>query len=69
MKAFVHDRYGSPDVLELKDVDIPTGNDDQVLVRIRAACVNPYDWHMLRGHPYLGPIPIGRERASRRALS
>ena len=65
MKAFVHDRYGSPDVLELKDVDIPTGNDDHVLVRVRAACVNPYDWHMLRGHPYFLRLMVKGPRRSR----
>ena len=39
MKAIVHDRYGSPDVLELKDIDKPTVNDDKVLVRVQAAAV------------------------------
>jgi NADPH:quinone reductase-like Zn-dependent oxidoreductase len=68
MKAFVYNRYGSPDVLELKDVDIPTGNDDHVLVRIRAACVNPYDWHMLRGHPYLVRFVIKGLRRPRQIM-
>ena len=52
MKAIVFDRYGSPDVLELTESDKPVAKDDQVLVRIRAASVNPLDWHRLRGHPY-----------------
>jgi len=53
MKAISYHRYGSPDLLELKEVDMPTGNDDHVLVRIRAAGANPYDWRLLRGDPYL----------------
>jgi NADPH:quinone reductase-like Zn-dependent oxidoreductase len=66
MKAFVYDRYGSPDVLELKDVDVPTaGDDDYVLVRIRAACVNPYDWHLLRGKPYVMRLMVKGPRRSR----
>ena len=53
MKAIVRERYGSPDVLELKDVEKPKIDDDGVLVRVRAASINAYDWHMLRGSPYL----------------
>ena len=51
MKAIVFDRYGGPDVLELRDVDRPAPKDDQVLVRVHAASVNPIDWHRLRGQP------------------
>jgi NADPH:quinone reductase-like Zn-dependent oxidoreductase len=51
MKAIVFDRYGSPDVLELRDVEVPMPKDDQVLVRVHAASVNPLDWHRLRGQP------------------
>lgn len=53
MKAIVYRRFGSPDVLELADVDRPTAADDEVLVRIRAAGINPYDWHFMRGEPIL----------------
>jgi NADPH:quinone reductase-like Zn-dependent oxidoreductase len=53
MKATVYERYGSPDVLELKEIDTPAVEDDQVLVRVRAASVNPVDWHNMRGMPYL----------------
>jgi NADPH:quinone reductase-like Zn-dependent oxidoreductase len=53
MKAVVYDRYGSPDVLELTEIDQPVVSDDQVLVRVRAASLNPADWHFLRGLPYL----------------
>jgi NADPH:quinone reductase-like Zn-dependent oxidoreductase len=53
MKAIVRHRYGSPDVLRLEDVEMPTVGDDQLLIRVRAASVNAYDWHVLRGLPYL----------------
>jgi NADPH:quinone reductase-like Zn-dependent oxidoreductase len=43
MKAIVHCEYGSPDVLELKDVETPVPNDNQLLVRVRAVAVNPLD--------------------------
>jgi len=53
MKAIVQNRYGSPDVLELREVDKPAVDDDSVLVRVRAASVNAGDWHITRGLPYL----------------
>ena len=52
MRAIVHSRYGPPDVLELKDIDKPVVDEDSVLVRVRAASVNPLDWHLMRGLPY-----------------
>jgi len=52
MKAIVRQRYGSPDILELKEVDKPTPKDNQVLVKVHAASVNPLDWHILRGQPF-----------------
>ncbi|MER6453948.1 MULTISPECIES: NAD(P)-dependent alcohol dehydrogenase [unclassified Streptomyces] len=59
MKAVVQDRYGSPDVLELRDVDEPVPADDQVLVRVRAAGLNAYDWHLMRGDPYVARLALG----------
>ena len=53
MKAIVYERYGSPDVLQFKDIERPAPEDDQVLVDVRAASVNAYDWHMLRAKPFL----------------
>jgi NADPH:quinone reductase-like Zn-dependent oxidoreductase len=53
MKAIVQDRYGSPDVLELREVDKPVAADNEVLIRVHAASVNAYDWHLMRGDPYL----------------
>ena len=53
MKAIVYRRYGSPDVLRLEDVDKPVVKDGDVLVRVHAAALNPLDWHLLRGKPYI----------------
>lgn len=52
MKAAVYDQYGSPDVLELKDVEQPSPKDDEVLVKVYAASINSWDWDMLTGVPY-----------------
>ncbi len=53
MKAVVYTRFGSPDVLEIRDIKKPVPNDDQVLIKVRAAAVNPLDWHFIRGTPYI----------------
>jgi len=53
MQAAVRRCYGSPDVIELLNIEKPQPKDDEVLVRVRAASVNPLDWHELRGSPYL----------------
>jgi len=44
MKAIVFTKYGSPDVLELKEVEKPTPKDDEVLIRVHAASINDWDW-------------------------
>jgi NADPH:quinone reductase-like Zn-dependent oxidoreductase len=59
MKAFVSDRYGSPDVMKLRDVDKPDFTGESALVRVRATSVNAFDWHMLRGKPYLARLGEG----------
>jgi NADPH:quinone reductase-like Zn-dependent oxidoreductase len=60
MKAIVYHQYGSPDdVLELIDIDQPVVNDNEVLVRVRAASVNPADWHLVRGKPYIARLQMG----------
>jgi NADPH:quinone reductase-like Zn-dependent oxidoreductase len=51
MKAIVYDRYGPPDVLQYQELDKPLPAEDQVLVKVRAASANPYDWHFIRGVP------------------
>ena len=59
MKAVVFCDYGSPDVLRYVDVDKPVPGDDQVLVRVRAAALNPLDWHRMRGTPYFARLEMG----------
>ncbi len=56
MKAIAYEAYGSADVLELKDVRKPNIEGDRVLVRVRAASANPYDWHFMRGVPYIARL-------------
>src|SRR2546421_11836855 len=53
LKAIVQDRYGSPDVLELREIDRPVNGDDHVLVRVHAAGVDQGVWHEVAGLPYL----------------
>jgi NADPH:quinone reductase-like Zn-dependent oxidoreductase len=62
MRAFVRDRYGSPDVLRLERVERPTLTDDGVLVRVRATSVNALEWHTLRGKPYIARLTDGLRR-------
>ncbi|MGH2596452.1 MAG: NAD(P)-dependent alcohol dehydrogenase [Actinomycetota bacterium] len=56
MKAIVQERFGPPDILRLMDIDLPEVGDDDVLVRVHAAALNPYDWHILRGDPYVARL-------------
>ena len=64
MNAITFTEHGSPDVLRLTTVDVPVPKEDQVLVKVRAASVNPLDWHVVRGEPSFlrmmarGPIRI-----------
>ena len=59
MKAIIFTQYGSPDVLQLKDVEVPTPGDDQVLVKVHAASANPADWHTMRGEPFIARLTNG----------
>jgi len=68
LRAIVYDRYGSADVLELKNIDKPVVQDDEVLVRVRAASVNPLDWHFMRGQPYIMRPQSGLRSPRRRVL-
>jgi len=53
MKAIAFHNYGSPDVLQCEEVEKLTVGDDEVLIKVRAASVNPIDWHGMRGKPYI----------------
>ncbi len=66
MKAILQERFGPPDVLRLADVDPPEPGADDVLVRVHAAALNPADWHILRGDPYVARlIGIGLTKPKR----
>ena len=68
MRAVVRSRYGSPDVLELQEVEVPMLADDGVLVRVHAASVNRADWYALTGTPLVGRTGIGLLRPKDRGL-
>ncbi|TMR14650.1 NAD(P)-dependent alcohol dehydrogenase [Nonomuraea turkmeniaca] len=68
MKAIRYYRYGSPDVLALEDVDPPPVGDDDVLVKVLAASVNPLDVHFMRGTPYLLRAQAGPSRPKSKGL-
>jgi NADPH:quinone reductase-like Zn-dependent oxidoreductase len=61
VKAWVHDKFGPPDVLELREIDPPEVGGDGIVVRVQAASVNPADWHLLRGEPYFARLMAGRK--------
>lgn len=59
MLAIVYRNYGSPDVLQCEEVEKPSAGDDEVLIKVRAASVNPLEWHFMRGTPYLMRLMTG----------
>ncbi len=59
MKAIVYTKYGSPDVLQLKEVEKPAPKADEVLVKVHAASANPADWHLMRAEPFLARFANG----------
>jgi NADPH:quinone reductase-like Zn-dependent oxidoreductase len=65
MKAIVFTRYGSPDVLELKDVERPNPKDDEVLISVQAASLNDWDWSALQGTPFVNRLMFGLLRPKR----
>ena len=68
MKAMIFTEYGSPDVLQLKDVEKPTPADDEVLVRVRASSVNEWDWSFLHGKPFTNRLGYGLTKPRKRIL-
>ena len=59
MKAIMFIKYGSPDVLQLTEIEKSTPEDNQVLVKVHAASANPLDWHRMRGEPFLARLSEG----------
>jgi NADPH:quinone reductase-like Zn-dependent oxidoreductase len=65
MRAIVRNTYGSPDVLELREIGRPVVSDDDVVVRVHAFSVNPVDWHTLTGTPYIVRMEAGLRKPKR----
>jgi len=59
MKAIIYTEYGSPDVLQFKDVERPIPKENEVLVKVHAASANPADWHTMRAKPFLARLANG----------
>jgi len=59
MKAIVYHRYGSPDVLKCEEIEKPTAEGNEVLIKVRAASVNPADWHLMEGKPSFARLLFG----------
>src|SRR5207302_2339031 len=68
MKAVVQDRYGSPDVLRIEEVERPVPKDDEVLIRIRATTVTQTDTHIRAAHPALWRLLTGFRKPRWRSL-
>ena len=65
MKAIVYHEYGSPDVLRCEEVEKPVPKDDEVLIKVRAASVNPLDWRLMKGDPTLLRLFFGLRKPRR----
>lgn len=68
MKAIVYTKYGSSDVLQLKEIVKPIPKDNEVLVKVHAVSLNPLDWHFMRGKPYIMRMQIGLRRPKNSAI-
>jgi NADPH:quinone reductase-like Zn-dependent oxidoreductase len=62
MKAIHFYKYGSPTVLEFKEVEIPSLKDNEVLIKVQAASANPLDWHAMRGAPFVARLEFGLQK-------
>ncbi|HUI57612.1 MAG TPA: NAD(P)-dependent alcohol dehydrogenase [Bryobacteraceae bacterium] len=68
MRAIVYYQYGSPGVLRCEEIETPTPTDNEVLIKVHAASVNPYDWHFMRGIPYFLRLMAGLRKPKDRRL-
>jgi NADPH:quinone reductase-like Zn-dependent oxidoreductase len=68
MKAIVRHQYGASDVLELANLPKPSPAENAVLIRVRAAGLNPFDWHMMRGTPWFLRLFVGLRKPKRIGL-
>lgn len=62
MKAIIFKKYGSPEVLRFTEVEKPVPKENEVLVKVHAASVNPLDWHIMRGSPFIARLSFGLRR-------
>ena len=62
MKAILFTEYGSPDILQFKDVEKPVPGDNEVLIKVYAASANPLDWHSMRGAPIVARLEFGLQK-------
>ncbi len=68
MKAIIFTAYGSPDVLQFKEVDRPAPGAGEVLVKVYAAAANPLDWHFMRGAPFIARLGNGLRKPKNHTL-
>ena len=68
MNAIVYYEYGSPDVLRCEELETPSPGDSEVLLKVRAASLNPYDWHFMRGEPYAVRLMAGLGKPKNKRL-
>ncbi len=68
MKAMLYEKYGSPDVLELREVEKPAPKDDEVLIRVHAASINDWDWGLLQGTPFVNRLLYGLLKPKKQIL-
>jgi len=68
VKAIVYTKYGTPDVLELKEVDKPIPKDDEVLIKVHAVSINDWDWCLLQGIPFINRLLFGLLRPKKQIL-
>jgi len=59
MKAIVYRHFGSPDILECREVEKPVPGHDEVLIKVRGASINPLDWKLMKGGPVIMRLLLG----------